>query len=108
MNDLLYCNRGTKWAIVYLALLVASLLIFWQVGFVGVNPIKIDVTRIVDASGRPTMTLKSGSVIGIHRNICSTQAIGVQFFPSLRDENGQQFTLPPGVYDIQRGCTEKA
>ena len=108
MTDLFYCNRANRWAVAYLAALVVALLVFWQVGFVSYNPLKFDVTHIVGPDGLPTTVLKTGAVIGVHRSICSTENIGVQFFPFLRDETGQQFTLPPGVYDVKKGCTERA
>lgn len=103
-----YCHRASKVALIYLVSQAVMLGLFWDMALVGHNPLSFDVTHIVTGSGQPTSLLKVGSVIGVHRDICSTDQIGVKFFPSLRDAKGQQFTLPPGVYDLDKGCTEKA
>ncbi len=108
MTGQFYCNRASQWAVAYLAALILALLTFWWVGFVGHNPLTVDATRIMTMTGAPTHDLRVGAVIGVHRNICSSERIGVRFFPSLRDASGKQFTLPPGVYEIPEGCADKA
>ena len=101
-------ERAITLASLFLAsLFVASMLMWWTV-FIGGNPLTFKSIKMLDTSGKQVTELRVGDVIGIHRSLCSTEAIGVQFFPSLHDSQDKMFTMPPGVYDLESGCTEKA
>lgn len=95
-------------ACAYLAVLFLACIAMWWSVFIGGNPITFKNIKMLDASGEQVTELRVGDVVGIHRSLCSTEAIGVQFFPSLHDRQDKMFTMPPGVYELESGCTEKA
>lgn len=101
-------ERAIVMACAYLAVLFLASIAMWWTVFIGGNPITFKSIKMLDDHGEQVTELRVGDVVGIHRSLCSTEAIGVQFFPSLHDSQDKMFTMPPGVYDLENGCTEKA
>lgn len=94
-------------ACAYLGTLFLACVVMWWLVFIGGNPLTFKEIEILDSTGKPVSELRAGDVVGIHRFLCSTESIGVQFFPSLHDAQDKMFTLSPGVYELDKGCEEK-
>ena len=100
-------ERAIAVACMYLGVLFLSFILMWWLVFIGGNPLSFKSIQMLDESGSQVVTLKAGDVVGVHRVLCSTESIGVQFFPSMHDDQDRMFTLSPGVYDLDKGCSKK-
>lgn len=109
MTDLIY-NRKERaffYACAYLGALFASTIILWWSVLAGGNPLTFKSASIVDAEGREVSAIHVGQSVGVRRHICSTQNVGVEFFPTLRDKAGLLYPLPSGMLEAERDCAIK-
>lgn len=100
-------ERAFFYACAYLGALFASCIILWWSVLVGGNPMTFKSASIVDAQGRAISVVHVGQSVGIRRHICSTKPVGVEFFPTLRDEAGLLYPLPSGMLEAERTCATK-
>lgn len=100
-------ERAFFYACAYLGALFASCIILWWSVLVGGNPLTFKSASIVDAEGRQISTVHIGQSVGIRRHVCSVKSVGVEFFPTLRDQAGLLYPLPSGMLEAERACTTK-
>lgn len=100
-------ERAFFGACAYLGALGASVIILWWYALVGGNPLTFSNTQVVDEKGRPISVLHAGQAVGVQRHICSTQEVGVEFFPALRDAAGLLYPLPSGMIEAQKSCATR-
>lgn len=72
----------------------------------GSDPLTVRNIGLEDASGRPATEFMPGDIVGVRREVCSTKAMAVEFFPSLWSETGGQFSLGHGASYLERECAE--
>lgn len=109
MTDILYSRkeRAFFYACAYLGALFASTIILWWSVLVGGNPLTFKSSTIINGDGREVPALQVGQAAGIRRLVCSTQPVGVEFFPVLRDKTGLLYPLPSGLIEAEKGCAFK-
>lgn len=100
-------ERAFFCACAYLGALFASCIILWWSVLVGGNPLTFKSASIVDAEGRDIATVHIGQAVGVRRHVCSTKSVGVEFFPTLRDEAGLLYPLPPGMIEATNTCATR-
>jgi len=94
-------------AAAYVGILLIGCLVFWGYALIGGNPLTFHGTQIVDTDGNKITVLKVGSSVGVRREICSSNKVGVEFFPYLRDKAGISYPLPSGMVEYQNECSAK-
>lgn len=102
----LFSNRDKAFllACAYLGgLLISCTVLGWSI-IVGGNPLTFQSAEIVDDQGRAVTVLHVGQPAGVRRRICSTQNVGVEFFPTLRDAAGLLYPLPSGMIEAEATC----
>jgi len=98
-------NTMMAWVLLYLTGLFAGLIMLLYLFTVGGNPMKVtDSGHLYDMSGQPRDEFRSGDLVTVRREICSTQTQTLLFTPALRNSNGVLFPLPPGRSLYERGC----
>lgn len=100
-------ERAFFYACAYLGALFVSCIVLWWSVLVGGNPLTFKSTQIIDGDGREVSVLRVGQSAGIRRFVCSTQPVGVEFFPTLRDKAGLLYPLPSGMIEAQKACAFK-
>jgi hypothetical protein len=100
-------ERAFFYACAYLGALFVSCIVLWWSVLIGGNPLTFKSTQIIDATGREVSALHIGQSAGIRRFVCSTQPVGVEFFPTLRDSTGLLYPLPSGMIEAQKTCAFK-
>lgn len=100
-------ERAFFYACAYLGALFASVIILWWSVLVGGNPLTFKSAHIVDSNGRDIATVHVGQSVGVRRHVCSVKPVGVEFFPTLRDEAGLLYPLPPGMIEAEQSCATK-
>ena len=99
-------EKAILFAGLYLAGLYISTTILWWVAVMGGNPFTIENMATLNKQGVVESKFRAGDVVGVHRRICSDRAVGMEFFPALRDPRGVIFPLPDGLVQVERGCAE--
>lgn len=100
-------ERAFFYACAYLGALFASTIILWWSVLAGGNPLTFKSTQIINGEGREVSVLHVGQSAGVRRFVCSTQPVGVEFFPTLRDKTGLLYPLPSGMLEAGKECTVK-
>lgn len=100
-------ERAFFYACAYLGALFVSCIVLWWSVLVGGNPLTFKSTQIINGEGQEVSLLHVGQSAGIRRFVCSTQPVGVEFFPVLRDKTGLLYPLPSGMIEAEKACTFK-
>lgn len=100
-------ERAFFGACVYLGALFISCIILWWTLLVGGNPLTFRNTELIDQHGTVTSVLHVGESAGVRRHVCSSQSVGVEFFPALKDSAGLIYPLPSGMVEAEEGCKIK-
>lgn len=100
-------ERAFFYACAYLGALFVSCIVLWWSVLVGGNPLTFKSSQIVNGEGREVSALRVGQSAGIRRYVCSTQPVGVEFFPTLRDQAGLLYPLPSGMIEAGKECAFK-
>lgn len=92
------------WPVLYLALLAISIVAFWWIILIGGNPVEIENVGTFDRYGEARSKFRPGELVTVRRKVCSSHALGIQFFPSLISPGGAMFALEGGFAVLQEGC----
>lgn len=79
---------------------------WWWVVLSGSNPYTVTNVGVVNVRGEAQEQFRPGEVVGIIRNICTSESIGTSFNPGLRNDIGLLFPLPGGVIHSEAGCRQ--
>lgn len=109
MNTIIYSKkeRAFFWACAYLGALFISTIILWWTVLIGGNPLTFKSSEVTDRRGQAISVVHRGQSVGIRRYVCSTRSIGVEFYPTLRDQDGLFYPLQSGMFSLSKGCEVK-
>lgn len=93
------------WPLAYLATLAVSIGVLWWVILIGGNPFVFRDIVAVDALGEATNAFTIGEVVGVRRQICSSEPAALHNFPTLRDQRGLTYSLPSSFILVKQGCS---
>ena len=109
MNTIIYSKKERAFflACAYLGALFISTIILWWTVLIGGNPLTFKGSEVIDRRGQAISVIHHGQSVGIRRNVCSNRSIGVEFYPTLRDQDGLFYPLQSGMFSLTNGCEVK-
>lgn len=72
----------------------------------GSTPFTIRNIGVENADGAPQTVFKPGEVVGIRRELCSSQDLGIEFYPSLRTQGGGVLPLGHSAAFMRKDCRQ--
>jgi hypothetical protein len=95
------------YACMYLSALFVSTIVLWWTVLFGGNPMTWKSIDIIDASGAVTTQIRAGDRVAVRSNFCSSREVGLDVFPTLRDQNGVNYPLPSYTTKIFNRCNKR-
>lgn len=101
-----YLSPNVFWPVLVLASIVISGCTWTYIMVAGSDPLTVRNIGLEDVSGKPATRFEPGELVGVRREVCSSKAMAIEFFPSIRAESGALMALRSGATFTQPECRE--
>jgi len=101
-----YLSPNVFWPILVLAAITISGATWTYIMVAGSDPLSVRNIGLQDIHGNQASQFAPGDLVGVRREVCSTKAMAIEFFPSLRSEAGALVSLGHGATYVKAECRE--